>query len=92
MGCQLYVKKNPHTASITNKVTNSSAKRRPSHQIFPLYSSTVLTSPPFPGPGISISIDDRSESLRMANNRRQTRKGTEQSQRMAFFHPAMTVE
>ena len=78
---QLYVKNNSHASSITNKVTNSSAKRRAPHQTFPPYSSTTFTSPPFPSE-ISIQIDHRSEGLLMAKNRRRTRKKrTEQSRR-----------
>ncbi len=85
-----------HTASITNKVSNSSAKRRAPHQISPqFYSSTAFASPPFPSrPGMSTPIDPRSKGL-LANNLRQTLgKRTEQSQRVLFIvrHPAMTTD
>ena len=50
---QLYVRNNSHVASITNKVSNSLAKRLALHQIFPPYSRTAFTSPPFTShPGV----------------------------------------
>jgi hypothetical protein len=92
---QLYVKKNSHAASITNKVSvsNISANRRAPLQISPPYSSTAFASPS--RPWISIPIDRRSEGLLVAENRRQTfRKRTEASRRMSFVarHPAMTTD
>jgi hypothetical protein len=93
---QLYVKKNSHAASIINKVSNNSAKRRALHRIPPPYSSTAFASPPFPTrPGISIPIGCRSGGLLMAKNRRRTRKKrTERGRRMSFIgrRPAMTTD
>ena len=93
---RLYVKKNSYAASITNKVSNNSAKkRRAPHQISPPYFSTTFdspASPPFPSrPGISIPIDCRSEALPMDNNcRHNWGKRTETSRRMSLIvrHPA----
>ena len=55
---QLYVhvKNNSHSALITNKVTNSSAKRHALHQISPPYSwsSTAFASPTIPQPPLDI--------------------------------------
>ena len=48
MGCQLYVKEKLTLHSITNKASNSSARRRASHQISPPHSSTAFASPLFP--------------------------------------------
>jgi hypothetical protein len=73
---QLYVKKNSHAASITNKLSNSSAaERRALHQISPPYSSSAFASPPFPTlPRISSPIGCHSEGSLMAKNRRRTQE------------------
>jgi hypothetical protein len=90
---QLYVKKTSHAGSITNKVSNSSAKRRAPHQIDPPVPPSPLHH--FLAPS---DIDpDRSpfEGLLMANKRRRTRKKrTKQSRRKSFItrHPAMTAD
>jgi hypothetical protein len=101
---QLYVKKNSRAASITNKLSNSSAKRRvgcPSSD-FPTIFSATFASPPFPSsPGISIPIDSHSEGLLMAGNqdRRSLRireKRAKQNRRMSFMiivrHLAMIAD
>jgi hypothetical protein len=86
MGCQLYVcfEKYSRAASMTNKVSNSSAERRAPHQIPPPHSSTA--SPPFPHRlEISIPIDHRPESSRMAENSRRTQvEQPNHSQRMSL--------
>ena len=82
-----YVNKNSQAASITNKVSNSSAKRRTHYQISPPYS----VPPPFPRHlGISVPIDSHSEGLLMAGNqnRRSPRileKRAKQNRRMSFM-------
>ena len=81
--------------STTNKVLNSSAKRRAPHQNLPraiLHYRLHLSTDPC-HPEITIPMDRCSDGLlaMMANNRPQTR--TEQSQRMSFIarHPTMTT-
>ena len=92
---QLYVKKNSHSASITNKVSYSQLKyvllirsRAPHH-------TPVPPSPPhhlLEAPWVSIPIDRCSEGLLMAKNRRG--KQTEQSRGVSFItqHPEMAVD
>jgi hypothetical protein len=82
MGCQLYVKRNSHAASMTNKVSNSSAIRSTPH------SSTASESPP--PPGTPIEMHRRSEES-------QTRRRTlveQPNHSMSFIeqHPAMAAE
>ena len=88
---QLYVNKNSRAASITNKVSNSSAKRRTHHQISPLYSV-----PPSPlrhflaALGYRSQIDNHSEGLLMAGNQnlRSLRilDSEKQNRRMSFMN------
>jgi hypothetical protein len=91
IGCQLYVKKYLRAASITNKVSNSSAKRRglhpDLHQISSPYSSATFASPPSPSRlRISTQIYHRSEGLLMAKNGRWARMS------LIARHPVMTTD
>ena len=99
---QILIDRPLSVASITNKVSSSSAKMRIPHQISPpLRSPLHQISPPLRSPlhhfpaTLPIPIHSLSEGSLMANNIRRTQtKQTKQNQRMSFIarYPAMTTD